>query len=197
MATAEKRRVSYAEYAKREKTSDVKHEFLHGELFAMAGGTPEHGALASVVNGILQNRLASGTCRAFTSDVKVRTPSGLGAYPDISVVCGTLERDAEDDLSITNPTVIVEVLSDGTKDYDRGEKFDHYRTLPSLKECLFVSHRQPLLELRTRNENGTWEVSFAGVGESIMLRSIDVPVQVDAVYRGLSRDDAEGRMRLA
>ena len=111
MATAEKLELSYAEYAKREAASDVRHEFIRGEVFAMAGGTIEHGALAVAITGILQAHLRNGPCRAFSADTKVRTRSGLGTYPDLTIVCGRVERDGEDEHSITNPTVLIEILS--------------------------------------------------------------------------------------
>src|SRR5882672_695224 len=116
--------VTYREYLAAELTSEIKHEWLDGVIYDMAGGTPEHGALATAMSAELVNGLRARPCRVFSSDVRVRIlETKLVTYPDVSVVCSRLETDPEDDRSITNPVVLVEVLSDSTEAYDRGEKF--------------------------------------------------------------------------
>src|SRR5215212_6646913 len=104
-----------AEYLGFEASSNVKHEFLDGQIYAMAGGTPEHAALASAANGLLFAQLRGGNCRTYDSDLRVRTRSGLSTYPDITVVCGPSERDAADADAISNPALILEVLSRSTE----------------------------------------------------------------------------------
>ena len=114
-------KMSYAEYLALEARADTRHEYLDGEVFAMAGGTPEHGALAMAVARALGVALRGRPCRVFSSDVRVRIPeTGLTTYPDLSVVCSKLETDPIDPDAITNPLLIVEVLSDTTEGYDRG-----------------------------------------------------------------------------
>src|SRR5262245_39700877 len=104
MPTAEKLKLSYVEYARREEASDIRHQFLNGEVFAMAGGTPEHAALVMSVGQQFVG-LRGSPCRAFSPDLRVRTASGLGTYPDLAIVCGKVETDAEDPCSIKNPTL--------------------------------------------------------------------------------------------
>ncbi len=121
---------TYQDYVWLEEESTTRHEFLGGEIVAMAGGTPEHAAMAAEVIGQLRESLRGGPYRVFTSDLGVRVmATGLATYPDASVVCGPTERDPEKKTNITNPRVLVEVTSDGTEDYDRGEKLEHYKRI--------------------------------------------------------------------
>ena len=115
--------MTYAEYLAAEAVAEARHEFLNGEVREMAGGTIEHGALALAVAGELRAALRGKPCRAFSSDVRVRIPeTDLATYPDLSIVCGQLETAPDDKDAITNPIVLVEVLSDSTEAYDRGAK---------------------------------------------------------------------------
>jgi Uma2 family endonuclease len=183
---ARKLSLTFAEYLALEQASDTKHEYLNGEVFAMAGGTPEHGLMAVNVAGVLRAELLGGRCRVYSSDVRVRVQAtGLGTYPDVSVVCGKLERDPEDENSILNPIVLVEVLSKNTEAYDRGEKFAHYQTIPSLREYVLVSYQRRRLEVLRRNEDGTWtlhDLRDSGIAE---LVSIGCKLPLDEVYRGV------------
>ena len=114
---------TFAEYLALEEKSDTKHELVDGEIFAMAHGTPEHGRLAVRMARLLGNALEGKPCEVFSSDVRVRVlATGLATYPDVSVVCGRMEIDPENRNTITNPIVLVEVLSDSTESYDRSIK---------------------------------------------------------------------------
>ena len=176
-------RVSYEEYLAREKKSETKHEYVNGEIYSMAGGTPEHGRLAIAVGRILGNALAGRPCAVFSSDVRVRIEAtGRSTYPDLSVVCGRLERAADDADAITNPVAIVEILSESTEASDRGDKFAHYRQLASLREYVLVSQSTRRIEVFRRNESGDWVLSEAGPGQFARLESIDVSLPVDDVY---------------
>ena len=176
-------RMTYAEYLELERTSEVKHEYLRGEVFAMAGGTPEHARLAANIIGALTAALRGRTCSVFTSDARVRIEAtDRATYPDVTVVCGRLEHAADDPDSITNPVVIVEILSDATEAEDRGEKFAHYRRLASLREYVLVSQRARRLEVYRRRDE-RWMLDEAGTGETLRLESIDVALVVDEVYR--------------
>jgi Uma2 family endonuclease len=181
---AEKVTHTFAEYLALERAGDTKHELVNGEIFAMAGGTPEHGRLAMSVGRLLGNQLLGRPCGVFSSDVLIRVlATGLGTYPDISVVCGKIERDPEDHDVVTNPVVLVEVLSDSTERYDRGEKFAHYRRLPSLQEYVLVSQHEPRIEVFRRNADGkTWTLHVAEASESAALASIGCQLSVDEVY---------------
>ena len=178
------RKLTFAEYLEQERTSDVKHEFVNGEIFAMAGGTIEHGRLASKVNAALRTQLLGRPCEVYSAEVRVRVlATGLATYPDMSVVCGRLERDPADANTIVNPVVLVEVLSDSTEGYDRGEKFAHYQHLPSLKEYVLVSQHGPRIEVFRRNDDGkSWTLHIAQAGESVSLSSIGCDLAVDDMY---------------
>ena len=176
-------RLTYTEYLAREAQGEVRHEFLKGEVFEMTGGTPEHGAIAVAIGAELRAALRGRPCRVFSSDVRVRIrATGLTTYPDISVVCGALETDAEDKDAITNPVLLVEVLSPSTEAYDRGAKAAHYRQLPSLRELMLVSLSEPRIELQRRNEGGIWELHDARPGSRLRLASVDVDLDVSAVF---------------
>jgi Uma2 family endonuclease len=177
-------RMSYAEYVAAESVSDVKHEYLRGQVHAMAGGTPEHAALAMAIGGELRMLLRGKPCRVFSSDLRVRVEAtDLSTYPDVTVVCGQLERSTVDRDAATNPVLLVEVLSDSSEAYDRGEKFAHYRRLASLQEYLIVSQREPRLELFRREADGSWKLIEAGSGERLTLASLGIELNTDEVYR--------------
>lgn len=175
---------TYADYLAVEHDSPVKHEYLDGEIFAMAGGTPEHAALAAQVIGLLQARLPAG-CRVFSSDLKVRIEAtGLTTYPDLSVVCGAVERASSDANAVTNPTLLVEVTSPSTEEYDRGGKLSHYQRLPSLRALLVISHRSHEVTVFTR-EGALWTRSDLGPSERIQLQDPKVAFSVDELYGAL------------
>jgi Uma2 family endonuclease len=181
-APAHRIRYTYAEYVAFEESSNVKHEFLGGHIYAMAGGTPEHAALAAAAIGMLFAALRGGRCRAHDADLRVRTPSGLATYPDVTVVCGPRELDRDDRNAVTNPTLIVEVLSRSTEEYDRGEKFEHYKSLASLRQYVLVSHQDRLVEVWSRSPDGGWSCSAAGPGEAADLASVGATLDVGELY---------------
>ena len=176
--------MTYDQYLAAEAVAEVKHEYLRGEVFAMAGGTPDHARLAMNVGAALVNGLRGKPCSVFSADLRVRVEeTDLATYPDVTVVCGRFERAADDDNAAINPTVLVEVLSPGTEAWDRGERFSHYRRIPSLSEYLLVAGDEPRLELFRRSPSGHWEFREAGPGATLELISIGVTLDVDAIYR--------------
>jgi Uma2 family endonuclease len=183
VSAREKSLLSYAEYLAAEATAEVRHEFINGEAFAMAGGTPRHGALAATLARLLGNALAGKRCQPFSSDVRVQVErTGASFYPDLSVVCGKLERAPNDPHALTNPVVLVEVLSETSEAYDRGVKASHYRRLPSLREYVLVSQDLHRVEVQRLNERGIWELHFFAEGEQVRLESLDVSFSLDALY---------------
>ena len=175
--------MSYPEYLAAEAVSDVRHEFLNGEVWAMAGGTPEHAALAASMIGELRAALRGKPCRTYSADLRIRVPeTGLSTYPDVAVVCGELVTAAGDVHAAVNPVVLVEVLSEATEGYDRGAKAAHYRRIPSLREYVLVSQAEPRIEVHRRSESGRWEILEARPGESIELTSLGISLDVAAVY---------------
>jgi Uma2 family endonuclease len=184
-------RYTYDEYLALEGSSNVKHEYLEGQIFAIAGGTPEHAALAAAVIGLLFPALRGGRCRAHDSDLRVRVPAtGLSTYPDVTVVCGPSERDGKDTMAVTNPTLLVEVTSRSTEDYDRGDKFDHYKRLPSLRQYVVVSHRERRVEVWTRGAGDAFSCAVAGEGEVAELGSIAARLVVGELYEAAAESPA-------
>ena len=176
-------RYTYADYLALEAASNVKHEFLAGEIYGMAGGTPEHAALSAAVSSALLAQLRGGPRRVYSSDLRVRVlATGLATYPDVTVVCGEAERDPESPTTIVNPRLVVEVLSDSTMDYDRGEKLQHYRQIPSLEGVVLVWHTQRRIDVWTRGDAGAWMVREAAAGERATL-PVSCTLVVDDVYR--------------
>jgi Uma2 family endonuclease len=177
--------MSYGEFLALEKRTGMRHEYLHGEAFAMAGGTIEHGAIASAIIVALGVALRGRPCRILNADVKVTVEAtGLTTYPDISVVCGSVRVSEQDANAIVNPVLVVEVLSDSTEAYDRGEKAAHYRRIAGLREIVIVSQKSPLIEVHRKNSKGNWElVCEAGRGERAELESVGAFLDVDDIYR--------------
>ena len=191
-ASAHRVHYTLTEYLAFEASSNVKHEYLDGQIYAMAGGTPEHAALAAAVVGQLYPQLRDGRCRVHSADLRFRVAAtGLLTYPDVTVVCGPSARDADDPLAVTNPTLIVEVLSPSTEEYDRGEKFDHYKQTPSLREFALVSCRDRSVEVWQRQEDGdAWVATVFGEGEAALLPSIGASVDVRELYRAAAEPGA-------
>jgi len=176
-------RLTYAEYLALEAQSPVRHEFVNGEVFEMAGGTPAHGALAAALARDLGAALRGKPSRVFSSDVRVFVrETGLATYPDLSVVCGSLETAEEDKDAIVNPVLLAEVLSPSTEAWDRGGKAAHYRRIPALREILLVTP-EGRLEVRRRNDRGVWELVEARVGERLELMSLGVVLDVAELFR--------------
>ncbi len=188
--TAAPKRISINEYLALERGSPTKHEYFAGQIFAMAGASYAHATIAGNLTRTLGNALLDAACNVLASDQRVRTVSTLFTYPDVVVVCGKPEFDDDEQDTLTNPVVIIEVLSPSTEGYDRGEKFLNYRSIPSLKEYVLVSQRQMLVEHFARQPNGQWlltaysgpdqEVAFPALNVSIPLASIYLKVELPA-----------------
>jgi Uma2 family endonuclease len=175
--------LSYDEYLRLERESDEKHEWLDGVLYAMAGGTYEHGRLAAALIRELGIALRGMPCNVLSSDVRVRILATRRAtYPDVAVVCGKPEHPPDDPHAILNPTVLVEVLSDSTEKGDRGDKWAHYQHLESLREYVLVSQSEPRIEVFSRSGEG-WAYRAYERGTSFMLPSLAASISVDEVYR--------------
>lgn len=182
--------LSEQEYLAFERAADEKHEYAAGEIFAMSGGTLEHNAIAANILGELGNGLAGkGGCRVLTSDMRVHIPANRRyVYPDGSIVCGRAELmdDARD--TLLNPRVVIEVLSDSTEAYDRGDKFAAYQSIPSLQEYVLLSQKRPRIEVLTRQSDASWTLRIYGPGERAALRSVACAVEVDKVYADVLQD---------
>jgi Uma2 family endonuclease len=188
VTSARRLHYSYEDYLAALEMSDVKLEYCDGEIYATAGGTPAHAYLAAAVIRLLSNALL-GRCRVSTSDLKVCIEAtGLSTFPDVSVVCGNAEPASIDRNAITNPTLLVEVTSKSTEDYDRGEKLNHYQQCPSLKAVLFVSHRRPQVTVISRN-GASWDTSEYRPGQRVEVPALALELSVDELYAGIPLDD--------
>ena len=174
---------SYREYVALDDASNVKLEYLSGQIYAMAGGTPDHAALQAAVSSLLFPQLAGGRCRVFSSDLRVRVlATGLATYPDVTVVCGPRQLDPEDKNTVVNPTVIVEVLSPSTEAYDSGEKLESYKRIESLKHCVLVHHVERRVDVWTRDDEGSFQLAVARDGERATLAGVSAYLDVRALY---------------
>lgn len=172
-------------YLALERASEIRHEYLDGFVYAMAGESPEHSTICFNISGIIHAQLRNKPCRGFSPNMKVRTdPGGLFAYPDLAVDCAEpLFHDDKRDV-LVNPTVIFEVLSPSTEGYDRGEKFLRYRTqIASLKDYVLVSQDRPRVEHYALQPGDEWPCEeVEGLTGVLFLPSIDCRLPLAEIY---------------
>jgi Uma2 family endonuclease len=207
MATPKERiRYTVEEYLTMERASDVRHEFLDGYVYAMAGESEAHGIITSNLVIEIGSRLKGSGCRTFDKDTKVQSgeisqpkplhqPKNLFSYPDVLVVCGV--REYLDDYKdvLINPSVLIEVLSPSTESFDRGEKFIRYRTyLASLQDYLVVAQDKPLIERYSRQENGLWVIAetVREFTDVIHIPSINCAIPLAEIYEGVVFPEPSG-----
>jgi Uma2 family endonuclease len=171
-------------YLEMDRRSDLKNEYFNGEIFAMTGASREHNLITFNISVLLGPQLKGRQCEAYANDMRVKVSSSrLYTYPDIVVVCPVPIFDGKDTDTLTNPTVIIEVLSKSTEAYDRGEKSVHYRRLDSLSEYLLVSQDKSHIEHFVRQPNNRWLLSEAdGLEAVINLTSINCQLAMAEVY---------------
>ncbi len=183
--TQQKNFLSLEEYQQLEEDTGERYEYHDGEVFAMAGGDPKHSAIGGNTVTILNQLLREKKCNVFNSDQKVRIESvSKSLYPDVSVTCGTVERFKEDTKAITNPVLLIEVLSDSTAIYDQGNKFKYYSNLPSLQEYVLVSQHEPLVQIFYRETyTDLWQMSWVeGIEQAVHLQSLGINVALRELY---------------
>lgn len=173
------------QYLSLERVSEIRHEYLDGSVYAMAGESPEHSTICFNLAGVMHAQLRGTSCRGFSPNMKIRTDTGgLYAYPDLSVVCGEPTFHDERRDVLLNPTVIFEVLSRSTENYDRGEKFLRYTTqIESLRDYVLISQQRPRVECFSRQPDGTWASSeVEGLENRLDLPSINCRISLADVY---------------
>lgn len=171
------------EYLAWERLQPEKHEFHDGDVFGMAGATFEHNQIVINVGAELRALLREKPRRVCASDLRIKVPAtGLYTYPDASVVCGRPEFEDDKLDTLLNPLILVEVLSDSTKDYDRGTKFTNYRTITSFRDYVLISTDKILVEYHTRKEDGSWVLREFKAGERFKLESVGCEIAVDELY---------------
>ena len=171
------------QYLERERAAEYKSEYYAGEVFAMAGASFAHVTIVTNLVVELGSRLKQKPCTVYSTDLRLATsPSGLYTYPDVMVICHKPAFiDAYPD-TVTNPTVVIEVLSDSTKNYDRGQKFESYRAIPSLREYVTVSQDKIHLEIHTRQPDDTWLLRDVRDSGLVKLQSIGIELQLSDIY---------------
>lgn len=182
-----KKRLTIKEYLEYEKTADQKHEYYQGEIFAMAGAKIAHNRVVVRLTGLLSQQLRGKSCEPFNSDQRIHIPANtLFTYPDISIVCGEVKTLDNDDYNILNPSIIIEVLSPGTKNYDRGEKFQLYRDIPTLKEYILVDSQFVDVEAFRINAHGHWELEeYKSLKAVLQIPGISVSLPLSEIYEGM------------
>ncbi|MBI5015561.1 MAG: Uma2 family endonuclease [Deltaproteobacteria bacterium] len=184
MAVQPKPFLTPAQYLAAERQAEHKSEYLSGEVFAMSGASARHVLIVSNVVRELGTQFKNRDCRVFSTDLRVKVPTtGLYTYPDVVAVCGPLSFDDEQNDTLLNPTLLVEVLSESTKDYDRGGKFEQYRTLESLKEYVLIAQDRPHVEHHVRQPDDRWLLEETNRPEDVVaLPSIGCTLALIEIY---------------
>ena len=177
---------SIEEYLEMENAATEKHEYYQGEIFAMSGAKLEHNIVTRNLMISLGNILKGQPCQPFGSDLRIHIEKNtLFTYPDISIICGEPKSLNDDDMNFLNPSVIIEVASPSTRDYDRGEKFKLYRDIPALKEYILIDPLSISIEAFSINAQGNWELKeYNNIDQSLELSSIQVSVELKEIYDG-------------
>jgi Uma2 family endonuclease len=173
------KRLSFEEYLKLEERNETRHEFVDGFMFAMAGATDNHNQIALNISTQARLKSRASTCRAYASDMKVRTPDGTGYYPDVFVTC----NEPNDGPKVKyNPCFIVEVLSPSTESFDRGEKQLRYRQISSLQAYVLVTQHRKLIEVYRRLADGTWRYETLEEVGTLELPCINLTMTLEDIY---------------
>jgi len=186
MAAHPKRKYTLEEYFELERSTNERLEYWNGEIFSMSGGSDEHDQIESNTHLSLRLALRERECRVFTGNMRIKVPSlPPYRYGDVSALCGQpiFEKIGGVD-TLTNPALIIEVLSESTEAYDRGDKFTHYKSIPTLREYLLIAQHRPHITQYYKQEDGSWgyrEVN--NVSTSLYLPSVDCVLELSEVYR--------------
>ncbi|HET6385725.1 MAG TPA: Uma2 family endonuclease [Armatimonadota bacterium] len=180
--------ISEEEYYSLEARAEIRHEYLNGEVFAMAGGSPEHARLIASITGSMVSRLRGHRCYATSSEQRIKVErTGLITYPDVAIVCPPERYDPVDPDTLLNPRVVVEVLSPTTEEYDRTGKYDHYRQIESLTHYILVSQDQVRVECFNRGVGGEWTQDLHLTRDSTLrLLDLELEVPLAEIYDRLS-----------
>lgn len=191
MSAKPKTKLTPQEYLAFERKAETKHEYFDGEIFAMAGAKRNHNIVNQNLNGLVWQHLKGKDCESYSGDMRIFVPeTGLYTYPDLVVACG--KPEFQDDIfdTLLNPVLLIEVLSESTESYDRGKKFQHYRSIESLQEYILASQDEAQIEKYVRHGDGFWMLSEAvGLGAEIEFSSIKCCIQLAEVYDKIDFSD--------
>ena len=191
MSAIPKTKLTPEEYLEFERQAEERHEYFNGEIFAMSGAKRNHNVVAWNIGGELRQKLKGKNCEAYPADMRVFIPeTGLFTYPDLVIVCG--EPKFKDDVfdTLLNPILLIEVLSESTESYDRGKKFQHYRSIESLQEYVLVAQDEARIEKYVKGGDGFWLLSEAvGLDSEIEFASIECRIALAEVYDKIDFSD--------
>ena len=180
------------EYLEIERVSPIKHEYLQGQIVAMAGASKAHVIITGNLSALLVNHLRGKDCISYAVDMKVRLPElNYFYYPDLAVTCDDRDRVSDEDF-ILHPKLIIEVLSDSTEAFDRGDKFSDYKSVAELEEYVLVHQKQVLVERFQRKSDNLWLPQVYRAGEQVELESIGVMYNIEALYENLELLSKQG-----
>jgi Uma2 family endonuclease len=192
MAANPGRRYTLEEYFELERTSEERFEFWNGEVFRMSGVSDEHDAIEGNVYAFLRSQILERGCRVFLANMRIKVPTAPPyRYADLSALCGKPEFEEVGGVdTLTNPQLIVEVLSPSTEAYDRGDKFLHYKSIPTLREYLLVAQHEPHVTHLSKRDDGLWvHTDINDLGATLTLNSLGCAPPLTEIYAGVSFDD--------
>ncbi|MFM1842219.1 MAG: hypothetical protein RLZZ490_955 [Cyanobacteriota bacterium] len=185
--TAHYSHFSPTDYLELERLSPIKHEYLQGQVIAMAGASKAHVLLTGNLSALFVNHLRGQACLVYASDMKVRLPSlNIFYYPDLAVTCDPADRRSDEDF-ILHPKLIIEVLSDSTEAFDRGDKFADYKAIAALEEYVLIHQKQVLIEQFQRKSSNLWLPTIYQSQDTFYLNSINFSCVVDTIYENLNQ----------
>ena len=185
-------RLTASEYLALDRAAATRSEYYFGEVIAMAGGTVNHSLIASNIVREAGLALKGRPCRVLNSDMRTKTATGAYTYPDVLIVCGKPQFEDDRDDVLLNPLVIVEVLSPSTESYDRGTKFTHYRSIPTLMSYVLVAQDQVYMECYSRDPRGWILTDAQGIDQSLHIPGADITLALAEVYAQVEFPPAEG-----
>ena len=188
MAAHPRTTYTVAEYLAFERASETKHEYVAGELYAMAGAKEAHNLIVGNSLSWLRPQLRGSGCRIYASDMRVKVDAlGIYTYPDLVVACGTPQLEDSGSDTLLNPVLLAEVLSPSTAAYDRGLKFRRYQLIPTFAEYLLIAQDRPLVELRQCQPDGEWtSVTYATLADTLTLTTISATLPLAAIYEDVA-----------
>ena len=180
-----------AEYLALEQVSEIRHEYIRGEVIAMAGVSQKHNDIAMALSYLLYGHVRGGNCRVYGESMRVKIEKAdTQTYPDFSVVCGDIKLTEDPLPALTNPILIIEILSPSTEGYDRGAKFHAYQQLPSLQEYVLVSQDSARVESFYRKSEAVWELlNFTDLSKSVTFKSIGCSLALADIYENVTFDE--------
>jgi Uma2 family endonuclease len=187
MGAAELKYCTEQEYIDAERLALDKHEYYRGEIFAMSGASIPHNKISKNILVDLGNKLKGKSCEPFGGDLRVHIPKKtLYTYPDLSIICGEIETTNDKFDTVTNPSVIIEILSESTRNYDKGGKFTLYREIESLKEYILIDSENIMVEKFIKNEDNSWQLTeYKTLEESFKIETVAIQIELKTIYEGI------------